>query len=144
MSDFPEDLWMSLPMPAFLVDAEDRIADINPAAESFLNSSARHFKGQPVFDTLAIDAPVDEKIQRVRTDQASLVMNGVDVGSGTTPPVRCIVQLAPMVRLTDHVLMLVEPRELANRLGRSMSAKSRHRQVRASKFRSTFSAHKPL
>ncbi len=124
MSAFAEDLWASLPMPAFLIDPEDKIVDVNPAAESFLNASAKQFKGHPIFDTLAIDAPVDEKIRRARTDQASLVMNGVDVGSGSAPPVTCIVQLAPMVHLTDHVLLLIEPRALAHRLGRSMNAKS--------------------
>ncbi len=124
MSGFAEDLWASLPMPAFLIDPDDRIMDVNPAAESFLNASAKLIKGQPIFDTLAIDAPVDEKIRRARTDQASLVMNAVDVGSGSAPPVTCIVQLAPMVHLTDHVLLLIEPRALAHRLGRSMHAKS--------------------
>ena len=124
MNAVSDDLWISLPMPAFLIDQDDMIVDINPAAESFLNASAKQFKGMPVFDKLAIDAPVDEKMRRARADKASMVMNGVDVGSGSTKPVSCIVQLAPMVHMTDHVLMLVEPRALADRLGRSMSAKS--------------------
>ncbi|MEM9426146.1 MAG: ATP-binding protein [Pseudomonadota bacterium] len=124
MSRFPEDLWLSLPMPAFLIDDADRIADINPAAESFLNVSARGVRGAPAFDVLAIDAPVDDTMRRARTDQASLVMNGVDVSSGSTAPVTCIVQLAPMVHMADHVLLLIEPRVLADRLGRSMSVKS--------------------
>lgn len=124
MTDFAENLWLSLPMPAFLIDPDDKIVDINPAAESFLNTSARGVKGTPAFDTLAIDAPVDDKMRRARADQASLVMNGVDVGSGNTAPINCIVQLAPMMHLEDHVLLLIEPRVLADRLGRSMSVKS--------------------
>ena len=124
MTDFGEDLWHSLPMPAFLIDPDDEIVDINPAAESFLNTSARGVKGTPVFDTLAIDAPVDDKMRRARADQASLVMNGIDVGGGNRSPINCIVQLAPMVHLTNHVLLLIEPRVLADRLGRSMSVKS--------------------
>lgn len=124
MSGFLEDLWVSLPMPAFLIDEGDRISDINPAAESFLNVSARGVRGAPAFDVLAIDAPIDDTMRRARTDQASLVMNGVDVSSGTSAPVTCIVQLAPMVRMAGHVLLLIEPRVLADRLGRSMSVKS--------------------
>ncbi|MEM7753860.1 MAG: ATP-binding protein [Pseudomonadota bacterium] len=124
MTTFPEDLWTSLPMPAFLIDGEDRIADINPAAESFLNASARGVRGAPAFDVLAIDAPVDDTMRRARTDQASLVMNGVDVSSGNSAPVTCIVQLAPMVHMTDHVLLLIEPRVLADRLGRALSVTS--------------------
>ena len=61
MTAFSNDLWLwqSLPMPAFLIDGEDRIEEINPAAESFMNSSAKSVKGTPAFDTLAIDAPVE-------------------------------------------------------------------------------------
>ncbi|MEM7719801.1 MAG: ATP-binding protein [Pseudomonadota bacterium] len=124
MTAFAEDLWLSLPMPAFLIDDRDRLAKINPAAESFLNSSARSVEGAPAFDVLAIDAPIDDKMRRARRDQASLVMNGVDVSGGNAAPVRCIVQLAPMMQLTDHVLLLIEPRVLAERLGRSMNAKT--------------------
>lgn len=124
MRSFAEDLWLSLPMPAFLIDAEDKFVDINPAAESFLNTSSKLIRGAPAFEVLAIDAPVEDKMRRARMHQSSLVMNGVDVGSGTISPVNCIVQIAPMVHMTDHVLLLVEPRVLADRLGRSMSVKS--------------------
>lgn len=124
MNSFHEDLWVSLPMPAFLIDGSDNIAEVNPAAESFINSSAKAVIGKPAFDILAIDAPVDDKMRRAREDQASLVMNGVSVGCSNNPPEQCIVQLAPMVHMQDYVLLLIEPRALADRLGRSMSVKS--------------------
>lgn len=126
MTAFSNDLWLwlSLPMPALLIDGADRIEEINPAAESFLNSSAKSVKGRPAFDILAIDAPVDSALQRVRQDQAPLVINGVDVSTGNAPPTSCIVQLAPMMRSDEFILMLIEPRALADRLGRSMDAKT--------------------
>jgi two-component system nitrogen regulation sensor histidine kinase GlnL len=34
-----EALWTSLPVPALLLDADDKILQSNPAAESFLNLS---------------------------------------------------------------------------------------------------------
>ncbi|HSG55334.1 MAG TPA: PAS domain-containing sensor histidine kinase, partial [Paracoccaceae bacterium] len=34
-------LWSSLPVPAILLDPQDRIADANPAAELFLNASVK-------------------------------------------------------------------------------------------------------
>ena len=81
MNSFSNDhsLWLSLPMPAVLIDGEDRIEEINPATESFMNSSAKSVKGTPAFDTLAIDAPLEGALRRVREDQAPLVINGVDV-----------------------------------------------------------------
>ena len=124
-----DNLWLSLPMPAFLVAPDNKVAEVNPAAEDFLNVSSRQLKSVPVFDALAIDAPIDEQMQRVRTDQASMVMNGVDVGGGNTMPINCNVRLAPMMQMPDHVLMLIEPRVLADRLGRSMGVKSAARSA---------------
>jgi two-component system nitrogen regulation sensor histidine kinase GlnL len=124
MTQFEENLWLSLPVPAFVVDQNNKIAETNPAAESFLNTSARQLRDEPVFDALAIDAPVDDQITRVRTDQASLFMHNVDVGGGNRAPVNCNIQIAPMTGMPGYVLMLLEPRMLAERMGRSLSAKS--------------------
>jgi len=124
MNTFHDMLWLSLPIPAFLIDPGDVIAEVNPAAESFLNASARSVRGAPVFDTLAIDSPIDDAFRRVRQDQSSLFMNNVDVGTGNTTPVRSNVQIAPMTGMPGFVLVLMEPRGLADRLGRSFSVKS--------------------
>ncbi|KIC31376.1 PAS domain-containing protein, partial [Leisingera sp. ANG-M7] len=59
-------LWASLPVPAFLIDAWDNIADVNAAGEGFLNTSRKALLGQPVWDTLAIDAPIEEAFARAR------------------------------------------------------------------------------
>jgi two-component system nitrogen regulation sensor histidine kinase GlnL len=121
---FQDNLWRSLPVPAFLLDPGDMISEINPAAESFLNASARSVRGAPVFDTLAIDADLDDAFKRVRSDQSSLFMNNVDVGTGNAAPVNCNIQIAPMSGMPGFVLVLMEMRGLAARLGRSHSVKS--------------------
>ena len=36
-----DNLWLSLPMPAFLVAPDNKVAEVNPAAEDFLNVSSR-------------------------------------------------------------------------------------------------------
>lgn len=124
MNTFHDMLWLSLPIPAFLIDPGDVIAEVNPAAESFLNASVRSVRGAPLFDILAIDSPIDDAFRRVRQDQSSLFMNNVDVGTGNTRPVRSNVQIAPMTGMPGFVLVLLEPRGLADRLGRSFSVKS--------------------
>ncbi|MGI9389953.1 MAG: two-component system sensor histidine kinase NtrB [Boseongicola sp.] len=124
MTGFSDNLWLSLPVPAFLIDPSDAIARVNPAAELFLNASDRSICGSPALDALAIDAPLDNAIQRVRADQSSLFMNNVDVGGGNAAPVNSNLQIAPMSDMVDYVLILLQPRVLADRLGRSMSVKS--------------------
>ncbi|MEM6824929.1 MAG: ATP-binding protein [Pseudomonadota bacterium] len=121
---FGDVLWNSLPVPAFLLDPGDVIAEVNPAAEQFLNASARSLKGAPVFDKLMIDAPIDDAFRRVRSDQASLSIHNVDVGSGDRKPEQCNVQVAPMLAMPGFVLIMMEPRQLAQRLGRQLNVKA--------------------
>ena len=122
MNHFGDTLWASLPVPAFLLDPGDMIAEVNLAAEGFLNASARSLKGAPVFDKLAIDAPLEDAFKRVRADQAMLFINNVDVGSGDRPPVECNIQMAPMIGMPGFVLVLMELRQIADRLGISRSS----------------------
>ncbi|MGI1663279.1 two-component system sensor histidine kinase NtrB [Palleronia sp. KMU-117] len=124
MKSFGETLWNSLPIPAFLLDPGDIISEVNPAAELFLNASVRSLRGQPMFDTLAIDAPLEDAFRRVRTDQSSLFINTADVGSGERPPVQCNIQIAPMIGMPGFVLLIMEPRQIADRLNRAHSVKS--------------------
>ena len=123
-ASFGEAIWASMPVPAFLLDPGDVISEVNPAAELFLNASARSLRGAPVFDKLMIDAPLDDAFRRVRADQASLSISNVDVGSGTTKPQQCNVQIAPMIAMPGFVLILMEPRQLADRLCRAHSVKA--------------------
>lgn len=129
MSALSETLWTSLPMPALIVDAADRIADANPAAELFLNASARTLRGAPLFDRLSIDAPIETAFARVRADDAALFVNNADVGSGQAAPVLCNLQIAALTGMPGYVLLTFEPRQIADRLGRAMQAKSSARSA---------------
>ncbi|MCE6952747.1 PAS domain-containing protein [Cereibacter sphaeroides] len=120
----PGVIWASLPIPAVLIDPEGLIAESNPAAELFFNASSRSLKNQPAFDRLHIDAPVDEAMARARTNQSPIFINDVDVTSGERPPVQCNIQIAPLHDNPQIVMLLISPREIADRLGRASAAKS--------------------
>jgi two-component system, NtrC family, nitrogen regulation sensor histidine kinase GlnL len=120
----PGVIWASLPLPALLFDAAGAIIEVNPAAEIFLNTSLKTLIGQPVFDRLAIDAPMDEAVARARANQSPIFINDVDVTTGERAPVQCNVQIAPMHDNPGIIMLLIAPREIADRLGRSMHAKS--------------------
>jgi len=119
----PGVIWASLPLPALLIDENDGILETNPAAETFLNASSRSLKGQPVFDRLHIDAAMDEAMARARANQSALFINDVDVTTGERPPVQCTIQIAPMADDPMVIMLLISPRELADRLGRAGQAK---------------------
>jgi two-component system, NtrC family, nitrogen regulation sensor histidine kinase GlnL len=120
----PGVIWASLPLPALLIGPDGRIAEVNPAAETFMNASSRTLVGQPAFDRLSIDAPMDEALARARANQSPLFINDVDVTTGERPPVQCNIQVAPMHDNADIILLLISPREIADRLGRSQQVKS--------------------
>jgi two-component system nitrogen regulation sensor histidine kinase GlnL len=117
-------IWASLPDPALLVDAAGLIHEVNPAAETFLNASARSLRGQPAFDRLSIDADMADAVARAQANQAALFINGVDVTTGERAPVQCNLQIAPLQDNADLVLLLISPRDLADRLGRASQVKS--------------------
>jgi two-component system nitrogen regulation sensor histidine kinase GlnL len=125
----PGVIWASLPLPALLLDATARILEVNPAAETFLNASDRALRGQPAFDRLAIDAPMEEALARARANQSPLNINDVDVTTGERPPVQCTIHVAPMHDNPDIIMLILSPREIADRLGRSMGVKSAARSA---------------
>ncbi len=124
MSEISEAIWTSLPVPTFIVDGDDRIVDLNPPAEQFMNASSRSMQGVPIFDRLAIDASLEEAFVRVRSDLSPMFINKVDVSSGYAAPIQCNIQIAPLSGIAGHVLLMMEPRQIADRLGRAYSVSS--------------------
>jgi len=122
-------LWAALPVPAIVISFDDRIQEVNSAGELFLNASVKSLLGKPVLDRLHIDANMDGALERVRKNQAPMFINNVDVGAGHAPPVECNIQIAPVSRDSGDVLILMHPRNLAVRLGKSLGVKSAARSA---------------
>lgn len=115
-------VWAALPVPALLVARDggsERIVACNPAAELFLSSSSAALAGVPLFDRLAIEAPMAEALARARRNRAPVFLNDVAVAPGARPAVPCNLQIAPLGEGDDTALVLIAPREIAGRLGRT-------------------------
>ncbi len=125
----PGVIWASLPVPALLIDANACIIEANPAAESFLNASSRALKGQPAFDRLHVDADMVSSLSRARANQSALFINDVDVTSGDRPAQQCTVQIAPLADNAEIIMLLISPRDIADRLGRATHAKTAARSA---------------
>ena len=117
-------LWASLPVPAFLIDAQDRVINVNSAGEGFLNASSKSVAGTPVWDLIAIDAPIEEAFARARDNGTPLFVNDIDVGSGNRAPLQCALQIAPLQGQPGTMILMISPRELAGRMTQSHSVKS--------------------
>lgn len=117
-------LWSSLPVPGLILSPDDMILDANPAAEGFLNASARSVVGQPVWDKLAVDAPLEDSFARARENGTPLFVNDVDVGTGDRAPLQCNLSFAPVAGKPGEMILLISPRELAGRMTQSHTVKS--------------------
>ena len=115
-------LWISLPVPTLLLSPDDTVTDVNPAAEAFLNLSARALKGAGVWDKVMVDAPLEEAFARARANQSSLFVNDVDVGSGERAPMQCNIQFAHLLSAEGYMLMMISPREIASRMTQNVSS----------------------
>ena len=112
-------LWASLPVPALLLDSTDMMIEINPAAESFLNLSAKALRGHSFWDKVMIDAPLEGPFARARDGRTPLFVNDVDVGSGERPPMQCNIQFTPHQGRKDVMIVMISPREIASRMTKS-------------------------
>ncbi len=121
---FFDTLWSSLPLPGLVIDPDNRIAEVNTAMETFLNLSARSMQGAPVWDKLHVNAPLDEAVTRIRRDHAPLFVNYVDVGSGERPPTQCNIQFSTLIDRPGFILVLLKPREIADKMGQALQTKS--------------------
>ena len=117
-------LWASLPLPALLIGPTGLILDVNPPAETFLNASSKSLIGQPLLDRLSIDAPMEDALARVHAHESPLFIAEADVTTGERAPVQCALQMAPLQDSKGCVLLMISPREIAERLGRSMQVTS--------------------
>jgi two-component system nitrogen regulation sensor histidine kinase GlnL len=120
----PGVIWASLPIPALLVDEAGAIVETNPAAELFLNASARSLKGVAAGDRVRVDADLAGAMARARANQSALFINDVEVAVGDRAAVQCTLQIAPMADNPDIVMLLFSLREIADRLGRAGAAKT--------------------
>ncbi|XDA96704.1 ATP-binding protein [Sulfitobacter sp. LCG007] len=117
-------LWSSLPVPAIIIGPDDRIVDINSAAEGFFNVSAKSIKGVPVWDQIAVNDPLERAFERARETSTPLFVNDVDVGGGQRAPMQSDLQVAPLQGREGHMILMVSPRELAGRVTQNQSVKA--------------------
>lgn len=122
-------LWSSLPIPVILIDGEDRMTEINPAAEAYLNLSAKSLRGQSILERLAIAAPLEDVFERVRTTRADLYISEVDITTGERAPAVCSLQAAPIDDDPTALLITITPRERGAVLSRNSKVKSAARSA---------------
>jgi len=118
----PDTIWQSLPMPALLIASDDRILNANLAAETFLNASAKSITGELVTQRTALDDSLRHALQRCRANKSEVFLNDVSFTFGERATTTCTIQVAPLQDEPETLLMLIQPRVIADRFGRTRGA----------------------
>ncbi len=114
-------IWASLPTPALIVDAADRIRDANPAAEAFFNASIRAMLGQPVLDRLLAEAPLVETFARLRAGHQAMFIHTTRVQRADRTETACDIQAALVEGQPGMILLLITPQELSGHIDRAQA-----------------------
>ncbi|MBZ0129980.1 MAG: PAS domain-containing protein [Rhodobacteraceae bacterium] len=124
MSRDADQIWQALPVPAFLVNAENLIAALNPAAETFLNLPQKAVAGLGLDDRLGFDIDLKGDLDRARDGQAVLFHRDVMVTRPGDGALNCDVQIAPLGDGSGIMLVLLQPRRIVGQLGKALQARS--------------------
>ena len=89
-------IWPALPMPAVMLDQGDLIAELNPAAEYFLNAPEKLLQGRQVTAFLRTDIDLAVNLARARADTAPLFLRDVTISLEGDRDITCDLQLAPL------------------------------------------------
>jgi two-component system nitrogen regulation sensor histidine kinase GlnL len=118
----------ALPDAVLLVDGEDRVRLVNPAAEQALATSAGQLIGHTLAEILGADAVALGLVERARRDGAVVSGYGVPVRTARAALPETDVRAAPASERGDVVLVLRE-RSAARKLGEQVERNTAGRSL---------------
>jgi two-component system nitrogen regulation sensor histidine kinase GlnL len=122
-------LWNASPLPAMVIDGENRIADLNAAAETYFSLSAGAARGRQLARYAGEGGMLLELVAQVRRGVESLAQYNVDLAWADQPPRRADLHAAPVDEASGEVLLIVQPRSIAEKMDRSLTHRSAARSV---------------
>ncbi len=124
-----EAVWHALPQPALLVGADGGILSANAAAESFLSASAQSLMRRSVAEVVGPESRVLDMATRARGGAVSLADHNVTISTPDGRTRAVDVTAAPLDEASGAVLLLIQPRSIAEQMDRSLTHRSAARSV---------------
>ena len=120
----------ALPHPVIMVAADGRIANANAAAESFFEASLPLLRRHRLRDLVPFGSPLLALIEQVRTRGAAVNEYKVDLGTPRNPGERLVdLHVAPLPERTDHVVVMLQERTIADKMDRQLTHRGAARSV---------------
>ena len=106
----------SINLPMLVVDGDNRLIEANSAAEEFLQMGRRSLMHQPLRQIFPPPCVLAEMLEKPRLTAASVSDQNIEIISLNHARVWVNLHLSPLLDRPDHVVILLQPRALAERL----------------------------
>jgi two-component system nitrogen regulation sensor histidine kinase GlnL len=122
----------ALPHPVIMINADDRIANANAAAESFFEASLPLLRRHRLSDVVPFGSPLLSLIEQVRARGAAVNEYKVDLSTPRNPGERLVdLHVAPLPERPDHVVIMLQERTIADKMDRQLTHRGAARSVTA-------------
>jgi len=126
-----EVLWNSLPVPALVVGPDECIQAVNATAEQFFTMSARALIGRRVYEFAPEGSRLAALLHKAREAPASLAERSVEIVTHDGVSAEVDVQVTPLTDTPSStaLLVLVQPRSIAEKMDRNLAHRGAARSV---------------
>jgi two-component system nitrogen regulation sensor histidine kinase GlnL len=122
----------ALPHPVFMINADDKIANANAAAESFFEASLPLLRRHRLSVVVPFGSPLLSLIDQVRARGAAVNEYKVDLSTPRNPGERLVdLHVAPLPERPDHVVVMLQERTIADKMDRQLTHRGAARSVTA-------------
>ena len=120
----------ALPHPVIMVSPDGKIADANVAAEQFFEASIPVLRRHMLRDLVPFGSPLLALIEQVRQRSAAVNEYKVDLATPRNPGERLVdLHVAPLPEYTDHVVVMLQERTIADKMDRQLTHRGAARSV---------------
>jgi two-component system nitrogen regulation sensor histidine kinase GlnL len=120
----------ALPHPVIMIAPDGRIADANVAAEQFFEASIPMLRRNMLRDLVPFGSPLLTLIEQVRRSGSAVNEYKVDLATPRNPGERLVdLHVAPLPEYTNHVIVMLQERTIADKMDRQLTHRGAARSV---------------
>lgn len=123
----------AMPMPVVELDRDNRITFANGAAEQLFGAGRERLRERSLDEVLAPGSPLIQLLEHVRAKGGSVTEYGIDVSASKAMKGDQVADIyaAPLVDSPDHLLLVIQPRAMMDKMNRQLTHRDAVRSVGA-------------
>lgn len=126
-----ENVWDTLPFPAFVISSIAEITHANTTAEQLVSTSQKQMKNKPLAQFFREDSIVVSTVKQAIKGKGSVTQYNVDVVVADKPAAVCNVFVSFLNTTQTDLLLLIQPTGVAQKMSQSLTNLSAARSVTA-------------